>query len=269
MRSSLRDFRVSENTCRQVLHHPHKIMSKPNEFFDITQLPQEKGLLVFPVSLSKIAGSQSPDECISYLEHFYEKIDRTEGIGVVFVYSDYLYLLTPKDDPANTRDRYLNQMAQHRQGILGRIHQTPMVRQVFSFYSFGQIVIKNPNLLYKTNQALEKYQEDEKLQGYVEDDSEGQELDDRQVQFILEESVFFYCLAKGALSFNSDFIDTPEWMLQCYPGPSLKTETYMLQEDYLNVETSENKFADNYYDLKVELLYEYSKIDMDNFPEHR
>lgn len=243
-------------------------MPKPNEFFDITQLPQATGLLVFPVSLSKVSNQQSLDACLSYLQHLYEKIDRTEGIGVVFVYSDYLYLLTPQQEAATVHDRHLNQMAQHRQGILNRIHQTHMVRQAFSFYSWGQMVVENPDLIYKTNQAVEKHRADKQLQKYVQYDSEDKSLSDQQVQFILEESVFCYCLANGALTFNSDFIDRPEWMLQCYPGPPLKTETYLLQEDYLSLEGRENEFADSYYDLKGEQLYEYSRIDLDNFPEH-
>ena len=41
-----------------------------NQFFDINKLPAEEGILVFPISMSRISNSQSTKKCWAYMKIF-------------------------------------------------------------------------------------------------------------------------------------------------------------------------------------------------------
>jgi len=243
-------------------------MPKPDKFFDFNQLPQEEGLLVLPVSLSKTSNIQDPEHCVSYLKHFYEKISRTEGIGVVFVYSDYLYLLTPEENINTLHDRYLNQMSTHRKGVRNEIDKTHMVPQAMTFLTWGQMVTENRDFMHRLDEITQFYKNNKKLQTLVSQDAKDNEITNNQRQFILEECLFCYLLHTNNLNLPNNFLRHPQWVLQCYPGPPLQSETYIFQNDPLELKGSQNYFEDNYYDLKGKLLYEYKNIDLDNFPSH-
>jgi hypothetical protein len=56
-----------------------------NIFHNINQLPKQPGLLIFPISMSKIGNVQSAENCLKYIEKLAEKIRYAE-VGLVFLY---------------------------------------------------------------------------------------------------------------------------------------------------------------------------------------
>ena len=89
----------------------------PQVFFDINQLPQEEGIIFMGVSMSKIGNTQSAEKCVKYTEHLGTKITKTEGIGMIICYGDYLYFHS--EEKANIlRDRYKELMISHKSGFL-------------------------------------------------------------------------------------------------------------------------------------------------------
>lgn len=244
-------------------------MKEINTFYDINQFPQEEGVLFWGISMNRIGNRQSASRTFEDLEWIATKIGKTEGIGMVTWYSDYLYFHS--DEPAKVlRDRYKDLMIQHKQRLLNTLSQdNAWIRKAFSFLTTGQLILDNSSE-FSTALAkiLELYRQDEKFQECIafdaKNDSHG--LGENEVMFILEEITLMHLAAKGRLNFNNRFISgTEKWVLQVYPGKPLKSEVYLSQKNPLGLSNSGNRFEDAYYDVEGRKLYEYSRIDLDTF----
>lgn len=242
-------------------------MTEPTQFFDINQLPQEEGIILMGISMSRIGNNQSADKCLEYIKHLGQKITKTDGIGAVFLYSDYLYFHSA--EPASLlRDRYKELMLAHKNGFLRALlsDDKSWIKKAFSFYTFGQIMLDNSEVYTKTLSEVRRlYETNSDFKRAVDTDAEnvGKGVSELGVMFILEEITLFYLSAKGQLSFNNRFVSgTEQWILQCYPGKPLKSEIYLFQQNPLKLSNPKNRFEDNFYDLEGRKLYKYSDIDV-------
>jgi hypothetical protein len=243
------------------------IATMKEEFHDINQLPQDEGLLIFGISMSRIGNAQSAESCLGYIKHMGTKINRTEGIGAVFLYGDYLYFHS-SESAKSLRDRYSELMMAHKNGFLNALFKDDKswIKKAFSFYTFGQTMLDNSEIF---TSALTKvrslYESDEVFREYVDEDrvSANKESNEAGITFILEEITFFYLAAKGELTFNNRFVaNTERWILQCYPGKPLKSETYLFQKNPLQLSNPKNKYENSFYDLEGKKLYDYLEIDL-------
>jgi hypothetical protein len=240
-----------------------------NQFFDLNQFPQEEGILLWGISMNRIGNTQSPAKNFEYLKLLDKKIIKTDGIGMVNLYADYLYLNTnlPAYDIKNAN---INLMIDHKLGFLNLLSTDPAwVRKAFSFTTFGQMILDNADV-YKT--ALDKilglYKTDANFREAVEFDvTEAKKAKEGEYAhlFILEEITFFYLSAKGKLSLQNAFIANPKWVLQMYPGKPLKSEVLLFQLNPLKLSNPDNKFENHYYDLEEKVLYDYSRLDIKTF----
>ncbi len=245
-------------------------MKDENQFFDINQLPQEEGLLLFGISMNRIGNIQSPEKCFSYMEHLGGKIPvKTEGVGLVTLYSDYLYLLS--NEPANVlRDRYKELMWSHKDGFMNLIKKDPrFVPKAFSFLSFGQVMLDNSEVF---RPALDKvvalYRDDPVFKNLVDKDCKITDhgLGENERMFILEEITFFYLAAKGRLVFNNSFVNrTEQWILPVYPGKPLQCEAYLYQKNPLGLHNPKNKYENSCYDSQDKKVYDLLKLDSGTF----
>lgn len=79
--------------------------------YDINKLPTD-GYLVFPLSMSRLAGGQSPEACYELIQHFETKISEV-GTDLIMLYTNGLYYNI--DEPAlQVRKRTNIQMLTHR-----------------------------------------------------------------------------------------------------------------------------------------------------------
>ena len=62
-----------------------------NKFFDINKLPTKKGIILFPISMSRISNSQDGTHYYDYMEIFSQGKIVKAGVGINFIYGDYLY----------------------------------------------------------------------------------------------------------------------------------------------------------------------------------
>lgn len=245
-------------------------MKETNVFYDLNQLPQEEGLLLMGISMNRIGNRQSADQCFADIEFMTSKIKKTDGIGLVTLYSDYLYFHS--DEPAKTlRDRYKDLMFQHKNGFLSLLSHSDVwfVKKAFSFSTMGQMMLDNATEFSAALQkVLDLYKCDAKFAECVAIDAAGANhgLGSGELMFILEEITLFYLAAKGKLSFNNRFVSgTEKWTLFMYPGKPLKSEVYLFQTNPLKLSNPQNRFENAFYDLEGRTLYEYDRIDLDTF----
>ena len=60
-------------------------------YFDFNKFPKNWGIIVMPISMSRIGNTQSPQACIEALDLFLKKID-VNKVGANFLYSEGLYM---------------------------------------------------------------------------------------------------------------------------------------------------------------------------------
>lgn len=238
------------------------------KFFDINKLPTSEGIIMFGVSMSRIGNAQSPKKCFEYLEHLASKIQHTDGIGMVIFYGDYLYLNS--DDPAyKLHDKFKSQMFSHKNAFLNLLKKDrKWTHKAFSFTTFGQLLLDNSDTYqHAFNAVLDLYKNDSIFRKYVEEDGKdtGHGVGEREVSFILEEITFFYLSQKGTVRLGNRFVTDAEktWTLQAYPGTYLKSEIYLFKKNPLGLSNTKNLYENSFYDLEKKLLYEYSKVNLD------
>ncbi len=243
-------------------------MNSDSKFYDINQFPHEEGIVVFGISMSKISNAQKAERYIEYLADFINnKIVKTEGIGAVILYSDYLYMHTDQGSPQDLRARYVESMLQHKNSFLKAINKQPeTIPKAYSFQTWGQLLLNSSKFTHYFAELKRIYEQDPLFQKCVAADAEERELSKGQINFFLEEILVFYLISKGELKMDNDYIQHREkWILNCYPGKPLLSEIYLYQQNPFKLKNSANTYEDSYYDLEEKLLYKFSQIDINNF----
>ena len=235
-----------------------------DKLFDINKFSEDEGIVLFCISMSRIGNAQSPQKCFEYLHHLASKIEYTNGIGLVFLYGDYLYLQS--DQPAFVlRSRFLGQMVVHRNALMKLLRKDrKWTLRCFSYKTFGQLILDNAVAFQSAMKAVhELYKKDLTFKKHVQDDclDTGHQVGEREVDFILEEIAALYLAQKGVLKLDNKFILDSEvkWILQVYPGKPLKSEIYLFQKNPLKLSNPKNVYENSFYDLEEQVLYDYLK----------
>jgi hypothetical protein len=239
-----------------------------NNNFDINKFPKDWGLLVFPISMSRISTGQHQKLYIEWLEFFLDKIT-TNQVGAHFLYSEGLYM-NFETDAFLTKNNFAQSAVSHKQGLMNLIEKNYKKFQItsaFSFESWFQMYLSHPDFFSCLADIRKVYEHDSLFQKYVSLDTKehGKELDEKQLSFYLEEHLFWYLLSNRQLTINNDFVDHKEkWILPCYPGSAPRGQIYLFQLDPLRINKDNNPYKGQ-YDLSSKVFIDYSKIDLENY----
>ncbi len=232
------------------------------DLFDINRLPAEKGLLVFPISMSRIANSQSAEACWGYLENFIPKIPANkQGVGLVFLYGDWLYLYS-REPAMDLRSKFLGQIQDFKNRLHGLLIRHPWyIPSAFSHMTWLQALLSAPDFPARFGELKRLYTQDSDYQELVRLDIEGQRRDpsdQNNINFILEETLLVYFISKGKLQLPNDYIQGQErWILTCYPGQPLRSERYLYEQNFFKLSHLQNPYEDAFYDLSAKQLHRF------------
>ncbi len=240
-----------------------------NNFFDINKFPSQSGIIVFPISMSKISNSQSAKSCLEYIEHFTQnrKAILKPHVGLNFIYGDSLYFHS-NERAKSLRDKFIPLMINHKFNFLKIISKNPWyVQHAFEFETWSQVLLQSSSFLHYFGELKKIYKKDKQFQKYLLEDLKSfskKKLDENQLDFFLEEILFFYLVSKGEIKLSNPFVQGHEkWTLFCYPGPPLKSEIYIFQKNPFKLSNKSNKFENSYYDLINKKLYDYDRVDLE------
>lgn len=239
-----------------------------NKFFDINKLPKEYGILVFPISLSRVQTAQSPKEIIAFLNHFSPSKVSDSKIGVNVVYGDYLYLHS--SEPAEKlRNSFAQLVIDHKNGTrrLIRKHRDAFqIQHAFSFQVWNDQYLRYDGDFYMDFIAFKKWAiKDKKMMKYIKEDCEhwGFPMSEEQINFYLEEHLMFYFLSKGKSQIPNDYVqDREKWILWCYPGTQPKALVYTYQRNFFDLDNPKNIYQNSAYDLEVKKVIDFTRIDL-------
>ena len=244
-----------------------------NTFFDINKLPKEYGILVFPISISKMHGGtgQSAEECLEYIKHFSPSKVSAPKIGLNMVYGDFLYLHS-KEPAAELKNKFMSSVLNHKrafQNLLQKEWDRFQIQQAFSYESWSQLYMDyDGDFASDFSKIKNLYAEDKQFQKYIEEDTLfcKRELTEDQINFFLEEHLMLYLLSKGKIHLPNQHVNgREEWILWCYPGVPLKGQVYLYQLNPLSFDNPKNKYQDSTYDLESKKLIDYMNIDLDTY----
>lgn len=238
-----------------------------NTFFDINQLPPKEGILVFPISMSRISNSQNAKNCWDYIKIFSPNKITKPLVGLNFIYGDYLYF-NSDDKASSLKNKFMPLILSHKNEFLKIVAKNQFyIEQAFSFNTWNQILLECKNYISLLGELKKYYNSDKKFQKYLLDDlknSNKTKLDYNQINFFLEETLLFYLIIKGRVSLINYYVNGHEkWILWCYPGKPLKSQIYLIQNDIFGFDNKKNKFQNSFYDLEEKLLYDFNKIDLE------
>ncbi len=236
-----------------------------NTFYDINRFPKDWGMIVLPISMSKIISVQSAEACHSYLQEMLPKI-AINRVGAHFIYSEGLYMNLERDAFVS-KNNFAHAAVGHKQAmqkLLVANRQKFQIENAVSFSSWFQMYLSHKSFFnaYKTVRDL--YENDSEFRRWVEHDAKenGRELTEEQLSFYLEEHTFEYLLMNRQLELHNDFVDNKEkWVLSCYPGKPLKAQIYLVQKDPLGINKDSNPYKGQ-YDLLEKKFIDYLKVDL-------
>ena len=245
-------------------------MSKPplNQFFDINKLPPEEGILVFPISMSRISTSQSAKSCWEQVCIFSPDKIIKPLVGINFIYSDFLYLYSDRK-ASELKNKFSQLIINHKNELIKTISKNPFyIQQAFSFTTWNQLYLECKEFTSYFGDLKQIYRKDKKFHKLIQDDLKSvkkQKLDDNQLNFFLEEILMSYLIAKGKVRLQNDFVrDHQKWVLYCYPGKPLKSQIYFFQQNFFKLDNPNNEYQDAFYDLEEKKLYDFNRADLEN-----
>lgn len=239
-----------------------------NELHDINKFPDTWGMLLFPISMSRIDNAQSPQEFETFLKNFTSKV-QTPKIGVHFFYTEGLYM-NFEEKAYETKNAFIQKMVNHKNGvkkILKKNFLDFQIEKAFTFQSWFQMCLSSNDFLSVLKQAKDFYDTDSKFQELVKKDAQiaGRELDEKQLQFFLEEFTFAYLAVYGKFEITNPYVEgKEEWELLAYPGKPFLSQIYFVQKNILGLEKKEKAYI-GHYDLMEQKYYNFLNIDVDTF----
>ncbi len=243
-------------------------------FYDISKFPRGYGILVFPISISRIdhEKGQSPKQCLDFIGHFSPQKINEPKVGLNILYGDSLYMNS--SEPAGIlKDKYMSMVLRHQNGFQNLVKKNWerfQIEQAFSFQVWGQVYLnyKGHNLYEEIQQIHKMYDTDIYFQELIRQDAAycGRELNQDQLNFFLEEFFITYLLIKKQINIPNEYVQGREvWLLNAYPGPQLKGQIYLFQKNPLNLQAPENPYENSAYDLEAKKLIDFMRIDLDTY----
>ena len=241
-----------------------------NKFFDINKLPAEKGLLLFGLSMNKLANRQSAEKCFEDIRHFSPSKVSKPLIGLNFIYSDFLYLYSDKPAP-ELKNTFMNDIIRHRNGMQKLIEKYNLdfqIQHAFNYMVWNQLYVGTKDFKDLFAKLKKIYSKDSKFQKYVKEDCVvfGREMKENQVNFYLEEALMFYLLAKNQIKLPNDYIENNQkWILLCYDGKPIKSTIYLFQLNPFKLNWKENLYQNSWYDLEDKKLIDFDRVDLETY----
>lgn len=252
----------------------------------IDRLPRSKGALVFPISLAKMVWDQSASALKDTLYDLLPKIP-VPWVSANFVYGTELYQRATNSVEESLR--YTNLSEQYHRWLIKTLnkspedfYQQPLDIEYFQYMQRSQLrLLTTADLLYVMNSMQEIFDIDTELQEHMQQDAIDcwRELTTAQRDFFLEETIILGFIAKHKLKIPQNRVANPNRHLIAYPWAPIRHHIYMMQRWYISLDYQNKNmlsysynpkrlcqpFEYSWYDHKSKLLYDMSKIDLNNY----
>jgi hypothetical protein len=128
---------------------------KENTFFDINKLPAKEGIILFPISMSRISNAQIAIKCFNHLNHLAKKIAKKET-GLNVIYGDYLYF-NSDEKASKLKDKFISLIVSHKYNFINILRKNPWyIKKSISFTTWNQQILQKRQETTKIYQRRRK-----------------------------------------------------------------------------------------------------------------
>jgi len=237
------------------------------KFFDINRIPGQ-GILVFPLSMSRLSTAQNPQLIYSFLQKFESKVTE-KTVDVVFVYTNGLYS-NSHNESYEVRKKLIAQMITHKRELLTIIKKDNQFSvSAIHFICWDDLILQTNNYLELFATLLKIYNTDNFFKSLVRSESRGKEITTAQIDFILEETILTYLIRQKLVTLPFTLSNQNGWRLICYAGHCLTTDVYLYQKNLLptnykiiHQDFFSEKTASAMYNITEGYLELYDDVDL-------
>jgi len=227
--------------------------------FDISRIKGD-GYLILPLSMARLAGGQTPEECYEIFKYFSTKLEQYTN-DVVFLYTNGLYM-NAEGVPFELRKKFNDQALNHAAALRSLIQKKKeFIPNAFHFLPIDYVILNTPQ--YSPYLAMLKKAEaqDEEFRAALQKDAAGREYNEANVNFLLEEITVAHILKQRLVELPRTLVRNDIWRLIAYPGAYLNGEKYQWKNKILPQEDTINPYVDGHYDFSQKKLFVFSDIE--------
>lgn len=226
--------------------------------YDINKLPTD-GYLIFPLSMSRLANGQSPEECYEMIKYFESKVSEV-GIDLVLLYTNGLYY--NNTEPAlEVRKRTNGQMLSHRNALYKMIvKEKKFITQAMHFLPWDYTILDAPRF-DEFFQILKKASEaDSEFNDLLKQGLAGREANEANINFLIEEIVVTHLIREQMISLPRTLVKKDTFRLVVYPGPHFEADKYQVKKGLLPKNPDcNNLYRAAHYDFSKKVLIDFNK----------
>lgn len=236
-----------------------------SEFFDLSRVPGN-GFLIFPLSMSRLHGAQSPNAIYEFLEFFEKKIEE-KTVDVIFIYTNGLYFNT-LNSASDIRKKTNAQMVTHKQELLNIIKKAKrFTPRACHFVAWDYFILQAEKFsdLYSTLQSLKI--NDPIFKSIIDIEIEDRPKTTESYDFIIEETVITYLIRQKLVPLPYTLSHPEGWRLIIYAGDCLLSDAYVhnhkilpVNKNIINLERYPSHFTSAMYSMSKKKLIEYNKV---------
>ena len=229
--------------------------------FDINKI-NGSGTLIIPISMSRIAGGQAPEDCYEMLSYFENKLEAFNN-DAILMYTNGLYFNT-EDVAFEKRVKTNAQVLAHVTRMNNLIQKgRKFIPKAIHFMPIDYVIMNSPRYQEMFNSLKKREKEDVVLRKLLETDLNGRTYTEANINFFLEEIVVAHLITEQLMELPVTLARPDEWRLICYPGTSILSQIYIFQQGILERNRNcTNEYRGCMYNFKDKILEVFSDIKL-------
>lgn len=220
------------------------------------------GTLILPISMSRIAGGQSPEDCYQMLGSFVDKLE-TFNNDAILMYTNGLYFNT-EEVAFEKRVKTNAQVLAHVTRMNNLIQKgRTFIPKAIHFMPIDYIILNSPRYQEMFNVLRKREREDVSFKKFLEIDLNGRPCTEANINFFLEEIVVGHLITEQMVDLPVTLARSDDWRLICYPGTTILSQVYVYQQNILEKnKNSMNEYRGCMYNFKDKILEVFSDIKL-------
>lgn len=225
--------------------------------FDINRIEND-GYLIMPLSMSRLAAGQSPEECYEVFKYFLSKLEAYSN-DVVLLYTNGLYM-NAGDASFELRKKLNLQTLNHAVALRSLIQKKKeFIPNAFHFLPIDYVILNSPYFSEYQSKLKKLEETDEKFRAVLTKDAAGREYNEANVHFLLEEIVVAHLLRQRSVELPRTLVRNDIWRLIVYPGGYLEADAYQWKQKVLPQNDVINPYGGAQYDFSEKKLFIFDK----------
>jgi hypothetical protein len=215
------------------------------------------GYLVLPLSVSRLAAGQSPEEVYEIFGYFAPKLEVFAN-DVVLLYTNGIYF-NSEEISFERRKKLNQQILNHATALRSLIFKKKQyIPGAFHFLPVDYVILNSPQFGEYFGLLKKREADDKEFRFAIQQDMGEREYNEANTNFILEEVAIAHIIRQRLVEFPRTLVRNDIWRLLCYPGGPILSDAYQWQNNILPRPDTINPYNSGQYNYTSKQLYDYN-----------